>query len=146
MEYVLVNNKYQMDRIFPAVDNDNRAICVPGVGSKKQFSVLMVDLMPDLNFMSAGGQCFPRYRFEKPPKLQDELPGIETNLERLDNVSDTALRAFRVRYSDSGITKDDIFHYIYGILHAPQYHERFTNDLSKEWPGFHLRRTSTLSR
>ena len=133
VDYVLVNRKYQMDRIFPAPDSENRAICVPGVGSKKPFSVLMVDSMPDIQLMF-NGQCFPRYRFAKPPKLQDELPGIETDLKRVDNISDAALRAFRVRYSDSGITKDDIFHYIYGILHAPEYRERFSNDLAKHWP------------
>ena len=30
VDYVLVNNKYQMDRIFPAIDTENRAICVTG--------------------------------------------------------------------------------------------------------------------
>ena len=48
VEYVLVNNKYQMDRIFPKSGGDNRAICVPGVGSTKPFSALVVDTMPDL--------------------------------------------------------------------------------------------------
>ena len=133
VEYVLVNNKYQMDRIFPAIDSDNRAICVPGVSSTKPYSVLMVNSMPDLHFV-AFGQCFPRYRFEKPPKLQNELPGIETDLECVDNISDTALRTFRVRYSDSAIAKDDIFHYIYGILHAPEFRHRFSNDLAKALP------------
>lgn len=64
VEYVLANRKHQMDRIFPAADSDNRAICVPGVSSTKPFSVLMVDTMPDLHFV-ASGQCFPRYRYER---------------------------------------------------------------------------------
>ena len=54
--------------------------------------------------------------------------------ERIDNIADTALRTFRVRYHDNSITKDDIFHYVYGILHSPEYRERFGNDLAKELP------------
>ena len=123
-----------LDSIFPELANsENRAICVPGVGSTKPFSVLMVDLMPDLELISKG-QCFPRYRYQKPPKAQRFLSGYEQGLEQIDNISDTALRAFRVRYKDSAITKDDIFEYIYGILHAPDYRKRFANDLGKELP------------
>ena len=66
--------------------------------------------------------------------MQGELPGIESDLERIDNISDTALRAFRVRYNDNTITKDGIFDYVYGVLHAPDYRERFANDLAKELP------------
>ncbi len=54
--------------------------------------------------------------------------------DRIDNITDTALRTFRVRYHDNSITKDDIFHYVYGILHSPEYRERFGNDLAKELP------------
>ena len=132
-DYVLVNNKYQMDSIFPAADSDNRAICIPGVGSTKPFSALVVDTMPDLHCV-AFGQCLPRYRYEQPTHGQGELPGIQARLERIDNITDTALRAFRVRYSDNTITKDDIFDYVYGILHASGYRERFANDLAKELP------------
>ena len=133
VEYVLVNRKYQMDRIFPAFDSANRAIFVPGVGSTKPFSVLVVDSMPDLHFV-AFGQCFPRYRYRQPADAQRALPGHEQKLERVDNISNRALRAFRVRYEDNTITKDEIFNYIYGLLHAPIYRERFANDLSKELP------------
>ena len=119
--------------IFPEPDSENCAICVPGIGSTKPFSVLMVDSMPDLHFI-AFGQCFPRYRYQKPPKTQRLLPGYEQRLERIDNISNTALHAFRVHYSNNAITKDDIFDYIYGVLHSPDYRQRFAIDLSKELP------------
>lgn len=54
--------------------------------------------------------------------------------DRLDNISDTALRTFRHHYKDDAITKDDIFDYVYGILHSPSYREQFANDLSKMLP------------
>ena len=62
------------------------------------------------------------------------LPGMDPPPERIDNISDTALRAFRVRYGDNAITKDAIFNYVYGVLHAPAYREKFANDLAKELP------------
>ena len=49
VDYVLANNKYQQDRIFPLGDHPNRAIYVPGTGSVKGFSALVVDRMPDLD-------------------------------------------------------------------------------------------------
>ncbi len=117
--------------IFPNETSENRAICVPGIGSTKPFSALMVDTMPDLEVISKG-QCFPRYRYAESPGggvLYDN-PGLEC----IDNISDTALRTFRTHYRDDTITKDDIFDYIYGVLHAPGYRQRFANDLAKELP------------
>ena len=93
--------------------------------------------MPDLHFV-AFGQCFPRYRYRERAEVQRELPGIESGRERIDNISDTALRAFRVRYNDNTITKDAIFDYVYGVLHASAYRERFANDLAKELPRIPL--------
>ena len=55
-------------------------------------------------------------------------------MERVDNITDTALALFRCHYGDDGITKDAIFEYVYGVLHAPAYRERFANDLSKQLP------------
>ena len=120
--------------MFPSSSRQqNRVICVPGAGSVKPFSTLVVDSMPDLHFV-AFGQCFPRYRYQKPANTQRLLPGYEQRLERVDNISDRALRAFRVRYKDNTITKDEIFDYIYSVLHAPAYRKCFSNDLSKELP------------
>ena len=133
VDYVLVNAKYQMDRIFPASDTQNLAICVPGVGSTKPFSTLVVDAMPDLELISKG-QCFPRYRFERSNESQSDLLDKAADLVRIDNVTDTALSTFRFHYETEDITKDAIFDYIYGILHATAYRVRFANSLTKELP------------
>ena len=55
-------------------------------------------------------------------------------MERVDNITDTTLAVFRRQYGDDGITKDAIFEYVYGVLHAPAYRDRFANDLSKQLP------------
>ena len=135
-DYTFVNCKYQLDLIFPEGYSDNLVICVPGIGSTKPFSVLMTDTMPDLGLNNAA-QCFPRYRYPKPsdePNASESLLGIEDTPDRIDNISDTALRTFREHYTDDTITKDVIFDYVYGILHAPSYCEQFANDLSKMIP------------
>ena len=135
VDYNLVSNKYQQDSIFPSADIENRAICVPGIGSTRPFSALMVDCMPDLHFVGFG-QCFPRYRYQhkNAHKKQSDLLDEGASLERIDNISDTALAAFHSRYGDPEITKDSIFDYVYGILHAPDYRTRFADDLSKSLP------------
>ena len=135
-DYTFVQMKYQMDRVFPDSSSENRVICVPGIGSKKSFTALMSDTIPDLGFNEAC-QCFPRYWYPKPPDApdaMDALPGVEPEPSRIDNISDTALNAFREHYRDDTITKDAIFDYVYGVLHAPSYREQFANNLSKELP------------
>ena len=121
--------------IFPSDGRENRAICVPGVGSTKPFSALVVDRMPDLELMSKG-QCLPRYRFVRRTDggLFDETGG----LERVDNITGTALREFQAKYGDGAITRDSIFDYVYGVLHSPVYRDRFANDLAKDLPRIPL--------
>ena len=69
-----------------------------------------------------------------PRGVFDETGLFETGVERVDNITDTALRAFQEHYGDETITKDAIFDYVYGVLHAPAYRERFANDLAKALP------------
>lgn len=102
------------------------------MGSTKQFSALVVDTMPDLGFNSAG-QCFPRYEYQRASGGQGEL-GEAATAKRVDNIADSALAAYRSHYGDSNITKDDIFDYVYGVLSAPEYRERFGVDLTRELP------------
>ena len=129
VEYILVSRKYQQDKIFPFYDTDNRAICVTGVGSKKGFSTLIVNAMPDIQLMF-NGQCFPRYRYEQ---TTNSLFG-GGNLERIDNVLPESVEAFQKHYRDSSITADLLFDYLYGVLHAQDYREQFANDLVKGLP------------
>ena len=130
-DHTFIGRKYQMGQIFPDSSSENRVICVPGKGTKKSFSVLVTDTVPDVSFNDAC-QCFPRWRYTQPANT-NQITSVDVP-ERFDNISDTALRAFREHYADDAITKDDIFDYVYGILHAPSYREEFTNDLPKMIP------------
>ena len=134
--YVFIHRKHQMDRIFPDVFSENRVICVPGTGSKKAFSTLMINRIPDYQLIF-NGQCFPRWQYPRPADVSNTtrtFQDFDDPPDRIDNISDTALQAFREHYRNDTISKDDIFDYIYGLLHAPSYSEQFANDLSKMIP------------
>ena len=121
-----------MGEVFPP-SRENRAICVTGVGSTKPFSAMIVDVMPDLELISKG-QCFPRYRYRANSKAQEDLPGAANASDRVDNITDATLKTSRVHYRDPKISRNAIFDYIYGVLHAPDFRQRFANDLAKELP------------
>ena len=134
--YIFIQRRHQMGRIFPDSCSENRVICVPGIGSNKPFSVLITDTVPDYSF-NAAPQCFPRYQYPRPENglnTTNTFQDFDEAPERIDNISDTALHAFQEHYDDNTITKDDIFDYVYGILHAPSYRDQFANDLSKMIP------------
>lgn len=55
--------------------------------------------------------------------------------QRLDNITDWALEQFTARYGPKvPITKDDIFHYVYAVLHDPVYRETYALNLRREFP------------
>lgn len=65
--------------------------------------------------------------------------GVEVEIDgeryvRHDNILDEALQEYRANYGDASITKDDIFYYVYGLLHSPLYVARYQNNLRRELP------------
>ncbi len=132
---------YQMPRIFPMGDTavENRVIMVkqrPPAGSSL---ALMVNCIPELQ-TDGGTQCFPRWLYEAPAKASDsrfafdDVPPEARPLRRRDAVSDAGLTHFRTAYPSEIITKNDLFDYVYGLLHSSDYRERFADNLSKELP------------
>jgi predicted helicase len=126
----------QMPKIFPNVGGKtlpNLVIATSGVGARSGFSCLMTDKLPDLNFMEAGAQCFPMYVYEK--NTQDTMfeKGVDGYTKK-DGISDEGLRHFQEAYPGEALTKEDIFYYVYGLLHSEEYRSRFANNLAKELP------------
>lgn len=90
----------------------------------------MTNLLPDLHVTGAGsgGQFFARYSYAAP------APGaLFDEPDRRDNITDWALGEYRGQYCEQ-VTKDDIFFYVYGLLHSPVYRERYAADLKKQLP------------
>ena len=111
---------YRQPSYFPQSDSNNRMIVVPGIGASAVWSPMIVNRVPNLHFLDSG-QCFPRYLWSK-------------DGQRQDNITETALREFRTLCKNDSLTGDDIFDYVYGILHAPDYQRDFSIDLKKSLP------------
>ena len=130
---------YQFPKIFPTGNEKNLIICVKGAGDKKEFTTLISNKIVDLGFNGAC-QCFPLYFYEENKEVQQGLFDTESNEEyiRRDGVSDYILEKATKQYNATNITKEDIFYYVYGFLHSPEYREMFANDLKKMLPRLPL--------
>lgn len=135
--HLLNQRTYQLPNMFPIPEHENFGFYITGVGSDKPFSVQAVDHLPDLAYWgSSNGQFFPRYTYRELGKGDDLFSASEGEggYKKIDNITDAALATYRTAYADSTITKDDIFYYTYGLLHSPEYRERFAADLKKSLP------------
>ena len=112
--------------IFPTSDTEsgNRVICLTDKGSEKPFMVLMSRQVTDRKLVGSGcgTQCFPFYIYD------------EDGTNRRENITDWALTECRSHYKDDTITKWDIFHYNYGLLHHPVYREKYEANLKRDLP------------
>ena len=117
------NCVYQMPQLFPNNDSRNLIITINQNCNDVGNICLMTNVIADLHF-NGDAQCFPRYIY-----TQDAMFGTQ----RIDAISDAALRHFSEAYGEK-ITADDLFYYIYGILHSVDYRERYANNLMKELP------------
>ncbi len=128
------DRRYQMPKIFPNQNLENLVISVTGLGVTKDFNAFITNCLPDVQ-LQANGQCFPLYTYEKTePTDQTTLFLTETGYTKKENIPDTILSDFQTTYQDQTITKEDIFYYVYGILHSPEYKQRFAADLKKMLP------------
>ena len=104
--------------------NENVAIATMGIATDKPFSTLSGNRVIDFNFLSPaanGCRVFPLYRY-------NELGN------RVDNITAYALKQFQEHYGDDTITRLDIFHYVYAVLHYPTYREKYKINLKREFP------------
>ena len=118
-------------RAFPSDESGNVCICVSGLGSADS-TVYLVACVPDLNLLQGGAQAFPLYLHEETRDGEMDF-GDNSNTGRI-NISDFALKEFSSAYPSKKMEKEDIFYYVYGILHSPEYKQRFKADLQKMLP------------
>jgi predicted helicase len=118
----LNERRYLFPLIFPnrQTEVENRAVWIK-VGSEWPAFALMAGGIPDL-LPQGGSQCFPFYTYN------------EDGTNRRENITDWALEQFRSQYNDKPITKWEIFHYVYAVLHHPLYRERYAANLKRELP------------
>jgi predicted helicase len=120
---ILNEEVYQFPQFFPtpATEAENSVLVVSDHGYRSGFGVLAANVIPDLHLIAATDafQCFPLYSY------------AEDGSHRQENVTDWALRQFRSQHGD-GVTKLDIFHYVYGLLHHSEYRSRYAKNLKRE--------------
>ena len=121
---MITERMYVFPSIFPVLktEKENRVICVAGIGDRKGFGCLTTSMIPSVDLAFEKTQCFPFYTYD------------EDGTNRRENITDWALTEFRSHYKDDTITKWDIFHYIYGLLHHPAYREKYEMNLKRDLP------------
>ena len=114
--------RYQQYRIFPTPNSEteNQVIWLK-VGQEWPMFALLINKIPEA-LPQGGSQCFPFYTYD------------EDGTNRRENITDWALEQFRGHYRDEAITKWDIFHYTYALLHHPDYRERYQVNLKRDLP------------
>jgi predicted helicase len=128
-ERSLVERVYQFPQFFPfpASESENIVICLTDLASEKPFLSMVSSFIADLHLVGAGAnaQCFPFYTYN------------EDSTTRRENITDWALAQFQTKFGTK-VTKWDIFHYVYAMLHHPQYRERYAVNLKRDLPHIPL--------
>lgn len=130
----LIERTYQMLNIFPTPKHNNIVIANNGTGGSKDFIPFISNNIIDLHILDSGTQCFPLYYYTKYDteniieKLNEEVD--EYGYKKEYAITDYALEEYQKRYG-AEVTKEDIFYYVYGILHNKEYRTKFANDLKK---------------
>jgi predicted helicase len=114
---------YQWFNIYNQNDFNNSINKIIAFTNNQQtgFVFLAINTICDLNFCSRATQCLPLYIYNQKGN-------------RLENITDWGLQQFTDHYQDEKITKEDIFHYVYAVLHNPEYRQKYEINLKREFP------------
>ena len=117
---------YKLRSTLPTLqsESENRLICATGPGYRSSWSVIASKLIPTYTVCSSTDafQCFPFYTYD------------EDGTNRQENITDWALAQYKTHYTDPSITKWNIFHSTYALLHHPEYRTRYAANLKRELP------------
>ena len=131
--------QYQLPSVFPnGADDENIVICFSGTSSTKPFHVLATDKLFSFDTLEKT-QCLPLYRYT-------------AEGERVCNITDWAIERVNAHYRKEwgehfaaavgadAIGAEDIFAYVYAVLHDPVYRHDYGVDLLREFPRLPLYR------
>ena len=134
---------YQLPKIYPTSQITNITISVSGTGSSKEFSSFITDKIPCLDMIEKS-QNFPLYWYEERKEntvpqmnLFDNQNDDKDKYIRHDGITDFIHQQVKEKYGHK-VTKEDIFYYVYGILHSEDYRTKFAADLKKMLPRIPL--------
>lgn len=126
----------QMPKIYPDATAENRTIIIKARWTGNGQLALMTNMVSSLQ-ADGGEQCFPLYVYDEVEETQQgglfETP-VGATLQRRDALTDEGLAHFHLAYPGEQISKEDVFYYIYGLLHSLEYREKYADNLAKELP------------
>ena len=127
-------------KLFPTPKHGNLVICISCISANNGLSVILTDCITDLHCVG-DTQCFPLYWYDdSTADIADLFSAPQSEMDRYtrrDGVTDWILSTARKQYG-SKVGKEDIFYYVYGILHSPEYRSAFAADLKKSLPRLPL--------
>jgi predicted helicase len=126
--------QYQIPKLFPTSDHTNLVISANSADARRPFSALITDSLPDVHLHDSG-QCFPLYQYRSgasDPTLFASVEG-DTAFHRTYAINEATVDRYRNHYG-ADVNEVDIFYYVYGVLHSPEYRTRFASDLKKMIP------------
>ncbi len=121
---LFIDEKSCSAELFGSMYNrNNRQIVITGPNSEKPFLALSINEIGDYHFVSAGAssQYFP-------------IEYLNKNGESKENITDWGLLQFQEYYNDHTITKENIFHYVYAVMHNPVYRTKYKFNLERDFP------------
>ncbi len=133
---------YRTNELLPEDGLGNRIITVLAPGTDLGMACLMTDSVPNLNAFSYPTQGFPRWTYEPLERhdsgqgaldLEPGTGGVIGGYRRVDNINPATVAEYRTVFG-AHVTPDDVFYYVYGLLHSPDYREAFAADLKKMLP------------
>ena len=137
----LNHSLYRMPLVFPSFGSENLVICVSGIGARSGFSAVITDCVPNYDTIEKA-LCFPLHTYgdggqdieeNEQATLLDE-PAISNGESRRYAITVPGLAHFQKAFKGETLVREDVFYYVYGILHSADYRTLFAENLSKEVP------------
>ena len=147
---LLNERRYQLPALFPSPAHNNIGFVTASPGESIVTVPLATTILPDLHTLLTS-QFFARFQWEPVEAAEGELDlasavvstgefsiygqvgEIVDGHRRVDNITDAIAKEYRAALG-ADVSRDDIFHYVYGVLHAPNYRESYAADLKKMLP------------
>ena len=123
--------QYKTRRIFK---EKNPTIIINGTSSGKDFSCLMTDKVFNFHTLSTS-MAFPLYYYDD---TESNQTSFMINENKYDGISNWIYEKVIEKYENKSVAKEDVFYYVYGILHSKDYRETFKFDLKKSLPSIPL--------
>lgn len=137
-------SRYQIPSIFPVSGHENIAIMLKQRWAGDGHIALVINEAPEFQ-PDGGAQCFPLYLYDEAAQQSGDGLFADQSSDsprRRDAITDAGLAHFQSAYPGETISKEDLFYYVYGLLHSPDYRERYADNLSKELPRIPRVRTA----